>query len=70
VIIFIYEAESEIAPATFKKQLSKKLPKYMIPTVYIRMSTLPRNTNGKIDRARLKDYKEIVDKNVIHFAHP
>lgn len=70
VIIFIYEAESEIAPATFKKQLSKKLPKYMIPTVYIRMSTLPRNTNGKIDRARLKDYKDIVDKSVIHFAHP
>jgi acyl-coenzyme A synthetase/AMP-(fatty) acid ligase len=59
-IIFIYEAECEIAPEIFKKQLLKKLPKYMIPTVYLRMSMLPRNTNGKIDRAKLKVYKDIM----------
>lgn len=59
MIIFIYEAENEISPAVFKKHLATKLPKYMIPTVYIRMSILPRNTNGKIDRARLKDYQNL-----------
>lgn len=59
-IIFIYEAECEIAPEIFKKQLLKKLPKYMIPTVYLRMRMLPRNTNGKIDRAKLKVYKDIM----------
>ena len=58
IIIFIYEAESDIAPEIFRKQLLKKLPKYMIPTVYIRMELLPRNVNGKIDRAKLNNYKK------------
>ena len=59
MIIFIYEAENEVSPALFKKQLSEKLPKYMIPTIYVRIGELPRNINGKIDRIKLKDYQNL-----------
>ena len=31
-------------------QLAGVLPKYMLPTVFKQMETLPRNPNGKIDR--------------------
>ena len=39
-------------------EISKKLPKYMWPNVYIRHDALPLNKNGKIDRVVLKSIKE------------
>ena len=54
-ITLFYEANQEIPVADFRKELIKVLPKYMIPTVYIFMKELPRNTNGKIDRLFLKN---------------
>ena len=54
-ITLFYESEIEILPAEFRKQIAVILPKYMIPTVYIRMDELPRNNNGKIDRLLLKN---------------
>lgn len=45
-----YEADSEITPAEFRKQIGKELPKYMLPTVFYYLDELQRNTNGKIDR--------------------
>ena len=53
-ITMFYESEEEILPAEFRKRIGTMLPKYMIPTVYHRMDLLPRNTNGKIDRLKLK----------------
>ena len=49
-IVFVYEAECDISPMLFRNKLSQKLPKYMIPTIYIKMNALPTNTNGKLDR--------------------
>lgn len=37
-----------------KKKLSKALPRHMIPTKWLALDTMPRNANGKIDRAWLK----------------
>ena len=54
-ITLFYESETEISPAEFRKQIAGILPKYMIPTIYIRMDEMPRNTNGKIDRLMLKN---------------
>lgn len=54
-ITLFYEADKEISVVEFRKLLSNEIPKYMIPTVYIFMEELPRNTNGKIDRLFLKN---------------
>lgn len=53
-IVFFYEAKNEQGVADFRKKIGKALPNYMIPTKYIHMDILPRNTNGKIDRLKLK----------------
>ena len=39
----------------FRSAISKVFPAYMIPSVFIKMDELPRNTNGKIDRLLLKN---------------
>jgi len=52
-ITLFYECDNEITAGTFREKLSTTLPKYMLPTVYNRMDQMPRNPNGKIDRAKL-----------------
>lgn len=52
-IVLYYENEQDIETSLFRKELLSTLPKYMIPTVYIRYEEMPRNPNGKIDRAFL-----------------
>ena len=37
-----------------KKNIKKKVPRYMIPTRYVTMEEMPLNLNGKIDRGELK----------------
>lgn len=55
-IVLYYESESgkDITPAEFRKAMKEYFPPYMIPTVYIRLEEMPRNTNGKIDRNALQ----------------
>ncbi len=53
-ILLVYESESEIPITIIRKELSRVLPKYMIPTIIDRVDQMPRNANGKIDRALLR----------------
>ena len=52
-ITLFYECDKELTPAFVRERLSPLLPKYMLPTVFNRMDQMPRNPNGKIDRAKL-----------------
>lgn len=52
-IILYYECEKELTSAFIRERLSKLLPKYMLPNKFHWMEPLPRNPNGKIDRAKL-----------------
>jgi amino acid adenylation domain-containing protein len=52
-ITLFYESDRELEPAFLRERLSVSLPKYMLPTVLHWMECLPRNPNGKIDRAKL-----------------
>lgn len=54
-IILHYESEKKLSLAEIRKAISTVLPKYMMPTICNKMKELPRNTNGKIDRLKLKD---------------
>ena len=50
-ITVFYEALSaEVAPADIRRSLAAIFPKYMLPTAFRPMASLPRNPNGKVDR--------------------
>ncbi|OZI60280.1 amino acid adenylation domain-containing protein [Bordetella genomosp. 11] len=53
-IVLYVESPEEIAAADLRRDLSGKLPKYMLPTVFERVPQMPRNPNGKIDRLALQ----------------
>lgn len=54
-IVLYYESENDMTDKDFRTAISKVFPAYMIPSVFIKMDELPRNTNGKIDRLLLKN---------------
>lgn len=49
-IVLIYEAEKELPVLDFRTTMLQKVPKYMLPSIWHRISEMPRNPNGKIDR--------------------
>ena len=56
-IVLYYQGEIE--ENELAKKLTSKLLPYMVPNIYIRLNHMPYNSNGKIDRKKLKnDYKE------------
>lgn len=57
-IVLVYEAPEEKAVAELRKAISAYLPNYMVPSAYVWMEQLPRNTNGKIDRLALRKQVE------------
>jgi amino acid adenylation domain-containing protein len=52
-IAMFYESNKQLSPGMIRERLSPVLPKYMLPTVFHWMDTMPRNPNGKIDRQKL-----------------
>jgi non-ribosomal peptide synthetase component F len=54
-IVLYYENGNVLTGKEFRSALSKVFPAYMIPSVFIKLEALPRNTNGKIDRLLLKN---------------
>lgn len=53
-IILFYESEMQLEIKRLRASIGGILPKYMIPAVYIWLSAMPLNANGKIDRLKLK----------------
>jgi amino acid adenylation domain-containing protein len=54
-IVFYYESETDLSDwiPEVRKQIMTALPKYMVPTKFIKQWKLPKNANGKIDRLQL-----------------
>ena len=48
-------AGADVDPAKLKAVLGQTLPRYMIPTDWRSFEELPKNVNGKIDRAGLRE---------------
>ena len=53
LIIMIYEGK--IKQENLFEEIKKKVPPYMVPNEIIKISMMPHNQNGKIDRAYLKN---------------
>ncbi len=59
-IILVYVGDESVNANSFRAELVKKIPKYMVPTVYHRLQKFPYNDNGKIDRkALMKKYTNV-----------
>jgi amino acid adenylation domain-containing protein len=54
-IVLFYESQKDIPIPEMRKRIGEIFPKYMIPTIFMRLDVLPRNTNGKIDRLYLSN---------------
>jgi len=52
-ITMFYEGDEDMTKAVIRKKLVPLLPKYMIPTKIHKLTHMPMNKNGKIDRPRL-----------------
>jgi len=52
-IVLFYETEKEQTAGFIREKLGTIIPKYMMPTLFTWMEQMPRNPNGKIDRAQL-----------------
>ena len=50
-IVLFYQAVDDLNLAEFRKALSTRIPRYMLPTVFHREEILKQNNSGKIDRA-------------------
>lgn len=59
VAIYTLDEKEVMDKKYLTNELEKKLPKYMIPNIFIAADTVPLNANGKIDRKLLKErYKQ------------
>ena len=52
-IVGYYESAAPIPDSEIRRELKKTLPDYMVPRFFVRMETLPKNANGKLDRTVL-----------------
>ncbi|MCX7124007.1 MAG: amino acid adenylation domain-containing protein, partial [Gammaproteobacteria bacterium] len=54
LVAYLFSKNDEILNATeLRVYLSKRLPRYMVPSIFMIISTVPVNTNGKVDRKKL-----------------
>ena len=46
---------ASLEPPALRERLRTQLPAYMLPAAWLRLETLPKNVNGKIDRRLIRD---------------
>jgi acyl-coenzyme A synthetase/AMP-(fatty) acid ligase len=59
---YVPEAGAHPTPTAIRRELSRRVPAYMLPNRWRAFDRFPKNASGKIDRRRLKDvFEEQVD---------
>jgi amino acid adenylation domain-containing protein/non-ribosomal peptide synthase protein (TIGR01720 family) len=52
-LVAYIECEEGLAPARISTLLAQKLPNFMIPSVFVKLDSIPVTAHGKVDRSRL-----------------
>ena len=52
---YVPAAEIDVGPPSLRSALAQALPAYMLPSRWLELEELPKTSNGKIDRGRLKE---------------
>lgn len=60
-IIAYFVSEEDIPYKELRNHVKKWLPVYMVPSNFIRLESIPLNTNGKVDKAKLPNPIEMED---------
>src|SRR5690606_23967602 len=47
------EGATDISVRTLRQHLQRRVPYYMVPTIYVRLDAMPRTPNNKVDRLAL-----------------
>jgi len=63
-----YVSSKEISSRELRRILSVYLPEYMIPSIFVRMDTLPLSSNGKIDIKALP--QQCMNESKVDYAPP
>ncbi|MDI1443036.1 MupA/Atu3671 family FMN-dependent luciferase-like monooxygenase [Polyangium sp. 6x1] len=53
LVAYVVPAEGKIDPASLRASLQRRLPDYMVPSVFVELPAIPRTPNGKVDRKAL-----------------
>ena len=61
VVLKPHEKKGISTTVSIKKALAEMVQPYMIPQKIVFLDALPRNTNGKIDRPRLKEMSVVLN---------
>lgn len=59
VAYYLSTNDREISPSEFRLFLKDKVPDYLIPNLFIKLESFPLTHNGKPDRNRLPDPKQV-----------
>lgn len=59
-LVAYYTSDKQLSEEKLQKELSNKVPDYMVPNRLIQLDEFPLTTNGKLDRKKLAD-KELED---------
>jgi acyl-coenzyme A synthetase/AMP-(fatty) acid ligase len=54
IICCAYVSDLGVNPVELRRELSRKIPNYMLPSRWLALPSLPMNDNGKVDRRMLK----------------
>jgi amino acid adenylation domain-containing protein len=53
-LTLFYEGANGLSQGEIKKALLSQMPRYMVPNHFVKLDSMPRNPNGKIDRRSLQ----------------
>lgn len=68
---YVPAAATQVSPTGLRKELSKTLPGYMLPSRWGAFEKLPKNANGKIDRGTLKEvFQRDATLSISELRHP
>ena len=52
-LVGYYTAQTEISQDELKRHMHGKLPEYMVPSVFVKMESMPMTSSGKVDKKKL-----------------